>query len=77
MRLKVLRYNKLLDFHVCEDADDPARPSLRVDLMVSDSGPEGTRAADYVGRVIEVDDLAPYLYIGHGIRFVDKPEGKP
>jgi hypothetical protein len=75
MRLKVLRYDKLLDFHVCEDADDCTRATIRVDLHVH--GPEGVRTSDYVGRVVEVDDLHPYLYIAQGVRFVDEQEVNP
>lgn len=66
MRFKVLSYNKQENYHICFDIRKSQ--SHKLDIFVD--GLDGFTNENIVGKIIDVDYLAPYIEIATGVRVV-------
>jgi len=62
MKLKILRFNRDQDYHVCEDEHGIKH---FYDIMIASKFPEGTTPESVVGKTIETLEelITPYISI--------------
>jgi hypothetical protein len=71
MKLKVIAYNELSNYHECRDEQGNFH---RVDLFVDGTLPEGITREFIIGRAVEVEFLSAFEEIGHGVKILPQEE---
>ena len=71
MKVKVLYYlPPPFDCHQCEELEGDFR-TIRIDLLVAGTLPEGTTAEDLVGKIVEYEWDSPYISIAHSVSIIE------
>ena len=65
MKLRVVGYDNLGEYHVCFDEDDN---KLRVDLLVDGYIPNDVNPMHLIGMEFDVEYTFPYISIAMGIK---------
>lgn len=74
-RLHVVRYDQVVNAHVCTVEDDPRH--IRVDLFIDGDFNDDISPESLIGKTVEVEYTHGYLFLAHNVRLVDEAPAEP